>query len=429
MLALSENSALDDWLRWLETLSPREVDLGLDRVAAVFDRLQLERPARLLTVGGTNGKGSSVALLAQILARGGRSVGSYTSPHVQHYCERVCINGKPVGEADMVAAFAAVETARDGEPLTYFEFGTLAALCVFAERQVDAVILEVGLGGRLDAVNVVDPDGVLITNVSLDHREWLGDDVESIAREKAGIMRRGKPAVFGSANVPAAVREVAATRNAELRVAGEDYQVSLDGDRWSWRGAACAVADLAPPALGGRHQIDNAAGVLALLEAVGDAALLERRLLCDAFSSVRLPGRHQRIETSVGEWLLDGAHNAASANVLAKTLQAEHPSRSVVLVLGVLADKDADSIVSALAPAVDEWVACAADSPRSLSAVQLAARVSAITGAPCRVEPTVGAAMSAAIALGSNNALRVVAGSFYTVGPALAALSHEMARP
>ena len=425
MGALSHNSALDDWLRWLETLSPREVDLGLERAASVFQRLKLAKPPLLLTVGGTNGKGSSVAMLAQILTQGGRSVGSYTSPHVVSYCERVCLNGVPIDDADMVAAFVAVEAVRDDVPLTYFEYGTLAALVVFAAQQVDAVVLEVGLGGRLDAVNIVDPDGVLITNVSLDHREWLGDDVESIAREKAGIMRSGKPAVFGSIRVPNAIREVAASCPAKLLVRGVDYHVSHDESGWSWRGSGRTLFGLSPPALGGLHQIENAAAVLTLLEAVGETTLLERRLLDDAFASVRLPGRHQRIETSAGDWLLDGAHNEASARVLAEALRAV--GRPVVLVFGVLADKDVDAIVAALAPAVEEWVACSASSPRALGAIQLAARVCAVTGAPCRVEPTVEMAMTAALALGPPDALRVVAGSFYMVGPALTVLGREMA--
>ena len=425
MAALSENSSLADWLSGLERLSPREVDLGLERVGRVFERMRLAQPDRLLTVGGTNGKGSSVAMLAEILRQSGRRVGSYTSPHVLHYCERVRLDGQPIGEDEMVAAFAAVEAARLDEPLTYFEFGTLAALHAFAARRVDAVVLEVGLGGRLDAVNIVDPDGVLITNVSLDHREWLGDDVESIAREKAGIMRAGKPAVFAGTEVPSAIRESAGSRGASLLVAGEDYRTSDDGDAWSWHSAGRSIDGLTRPALGGRHQIENAGGVLALLEAVGETEVLETRALSQAFASLRLPGRQQRVVTPAGEWLLDGAHNEASAKVLADTLRSDSPGRHVVLVLGVLADKDVGAIVNALAPAIDTWIACAAQSPRTLSAARLAAQVCALTGAPCRIEPDVVDAMSAAAERRSSGALYVVAGSFYTVSPALAALGYR----
>lgn len=423
MPAPSSSSSLGEWLRWLESLSPNDIDLGLERVRAVLARLSLPRPARRLTVGGTNGKGSTVAMLVAMLRHDGRSVGSYTSPHVLHYCERVCVDGRPVADSEMIAAFAAVEAARADVPLTYFEFGTLAALCAFAARDVHTQVLEVGLGGRLDAVNAVDPDAVLITNVSLDHCDWLGDDVESIAAEKAGIFRAGTPAVFGAARPPRAVLDAAALLGVDLIVAGRDFTVADGrGDSWSWRGRGHALSELPRPSMAGDHQIDNAAAAFALLEAAGEGGLLRKPAASSALLSAELPGRQQTVGVDSREWLLDGAHNAAGARALAETLRKRAAGRACVLVLGVLADKDVDAIIEALMPRVDHWIACAPDSPRALDADRLALRVATSTGQPCRIAPSVGEAIAAASALGADADLRVIAGSFYLVAPALQAL-------
>ena len=237
MQAPGPTDDLDTWLRWLETLSPREIDLGLDRVSRVLDRLALPRPRLVVSVAGTNGKGSSVALLHALFRESGESTGAYTSPHIRHYAERVRINDAAATEADLVAAFAAVETVRGDTPLTYFEFGTLAALWLFAREGLNVWLLEVGLGGRLDAVNAIDPDACLITNVSLDHQEWLGDTIDAIAAEKAGVMRSGVPVVYAEAEPPSAISAAARHIGARLRVAGQDYQWRRDTDgRWSWRG-------------------------------------------------------------------------------------------------------------------------------------------------------------------------------------------------
>ena len=235
---------LPDWLRRLETLSPNEIDLGLERVAEVLGRMRLAPPARVIIVGGTNGKGSSVEMLRALLAGSG-VIGTYTSPHVMRYNERISVDGCPAVDAAIVAAFERVEAARGEVPLTYFEFGTLAALAVFDAAGVTTAILEVGLGGRLDAVNVVEPDASLITNVSLDHCEWLGDDVESIGYEKAGIMRAGKPVVFASTEMPASVAAHAEKVGAQLVCAGRDYTWTQDaGGRWSWHGRRVELSGL-----------------------------------------------------------------------------------------------------------------------------------------------------------------------------------------
>ncbi len=412
---------LPDWLRRLETLSPREIDLGLERVAEVLGRLALEPPARAVLVGGTNGKGSSVEMLRALLSGSG-VVGTYTSPHVIRYNERIAINGEPVTDDEIVAAFERVEAARGDVPLTYFEFGTLAALVVFEAANVDIAILEVGLGGRLDAVNIVEPDASLITNVSLDHCDWLGHDVESIGFEKAGIMRAGKPVVFADADMPAAVAAHAEKLGARLIRAGCDYTwTPAAGGRWSWRGRGLELPDLEVPSLRGPMQLQNAAGVLALVEALGLEQKLGTESVNRALTSLRLPGRMQTIEREQ-EWLFDVAHNPAAAEALAASLrQAE--MRASVAIVGILDDKIVEGIVQPLAAEVDNWIAVTAASPRAIDAAELARRIANETGKACLIADSLDTAIENADAIAGVGGRTLVTGSFYTVGPLLERLS------
>ena len=237
-------SSLADWLVRLESYSPHEIELGLERVLAVIERLDIAMPETTIHIAGTNGKGSSVAFAQAMLSGSGAVVGTYTSPHVLEFNERICIDSEPAADAELIAAFERIDTAREDTALTYFEFGTIAALVVFEARAVDIQILEVGMGGRLDAVNAVEPTAGLITNISLDHCDWLGDDVESIAREKAGIMRGGKCTVFASPDMPESIATSAAECGAELVRAGRDYHWSSTDDGWSWRGAGHRLDNL-----------------------------------------------------------------------------------------------------------------------------------------------------------------------------------------
>ncbi len=412
---------LPDWLRRLETLSPREIDLGLERVAEVLGCLVLEPPARAVLVGGTNGKGSSVEMLRALLSGSG-VVGTYTSPHVIRYNERIAINGEPATDEEIVAAFERVEAARGDVPLTYFEFGTLAALVVFEAANVDIAILEVGLGGRLDAVNIVEPDASLITNVSLDHCDWLGHDVESIGFEKAGIMRAGKPVVFADADMPAAVAAHAEKLGARLIRAGCDYTwTPAAGGRWSWRGRGLELTDLEVPSLRGPMQLQNAAGVLALVEALGLEQKLGTESVNRALTSLRLPGRMQTIERQQ-EWLFDVAHNPAAAEALAASLrQAE--MRATVAIVGILDDKIVEGIVQPLAGEVDNWIAVTAASPRAIDAAELARRIANETGKACMIADSLDTAIENADAIAGVGGRTLVTGSFYTVGPLLERLS------
>jgi dihydrofolate synthase/folylpolyglutamate synthase len=420
---LPSGSPLPAWLRRLETLSPREIDLGLERVAAVLGRMAIDMSARTILVGGTNGKGSSVEMLRALLAGSG-IIGTYTSPHVIEYNERIAVDGKAATDDSIVAAFERVEAARGDVALTYFEFGTLAALAVFESEAVDTAILEVGLGGRLDAVNVLEPDASLITNVSLDHHEWLGDDVESIGREKAGIMRAGKPVVFADNAVPVSVAARAKELGARLLVAGRDYSWrTRDDGRWSWRGEKVELADLELPALRGPMQLQNAAGALALLEALGLRQLLVAGHVNQALTRVQLPGRMQVVERDQ-RWLFDVAHNPAAADALAASLR-EHEAQAAVAVVGILDDKDVEGIVGPLAELVEGWIAVTAASPRAIEAAELARRIANHTGKGCLVADTPETALEHARRWAGVGGRVLVTGSFYTVGPMLERLSAD----
>lgn len=416
---------LDDWLPWLETLSPREIVLGLERVEAVLGRLGISRPKLVITISGTNGKGSCLAMLDALLRQSGVRTGAYSSPHVHRYNERTSIDGQPASDDAIIAALETVEAARGDTPLTFFEFGTLATLVAFDAAAAEAWLLEVGMGGRLDAVNAVEPDGSLITNVTLDHCSWLGNDVESIAAEKAGIMRREKPVVFGSTTVPDAIPAMAAKTGAELLLLGRDFRLCVrDDGRWSWRGRRHALDDLPMPALGGNVQYRNAAAVLALLEAVGAEVALRPVAVSEALSTVRLEGRFQHLGS---RWILDVAHNPAAAAVLAERMVAMAGQRKVHVVVGMLDDKDVEGFIAPLEAIASSFVAVSIGGSRGASADKLARRIANASGRPCLIEPNLDAALSATTARLGDDSVALVTGSFYVVGPAIRWLERHAA--
>ena len=414
-------SSLADWLIRLENYSPYEIELGLDRVLEVIERLELVLPKRIFHISGTNGKGSSVALAQALLSQSGASIGTYTSPHVLEFNERICVDFEPASDTDIIAAFERVDTARGDTPLTYFEFGTIAALVVFATRQLDIAILEIGMGGRLDAVNAVEPSAGLITNVSLDHCDWLGDDLEEIAREKAGIMRAGKSTVYASVDAPASIQRHATERGADLVLAGRDYHWAVRADDWTWQGRRRALKNLRRPSLAGDFQIENAAGVLALLEAAGFEELLDVEIVNRAFAIPALAGRMQRVDTDRC-WILDVAHNPAAAGVLADTLSADRFNGSTVAIIALLEDKDVEGVVAPLLDQVDQWITVAADSARAISASEIGHLITRLTNNSCFVAASLHEAMEYARQCATRDDRILVTGSFYLVGPALKAL-------
>jgi dihydrofolate synthase/folylpolyglutamate synthase len=415
---------LDQWLGWLSALSASEIEMGLVRVAEVLDRLDLARPGLVIHVAGTNGKGSCVTMIEAFLLRKGLRVGAYTSPHLRRYNERIRVDGFDCGDDEIIAAFQRVEASRQEVPLTYFEYGTLAALCVFEQQKVDAIVLEIGMGGRLDAVNAIEPDGGIITNVGLDHCEWLGHDVETIGIEKAGILRPGKPFVFGSQAVPRSVLSRAADTGAMLIVAGRDYRSNESrgsATSWAWSGQRAKIENLHLPSLLATAQIDNAAAVLTLLEALGMDDLLQRDTVNEVLGSLSIPGRLQLVNAG-REWLLDVAHNADSAIVLAESLERCFPKRRVIAVVGMLSDKDAEAVIAPLASAVDVWIAVTAASARSRPAAELARIVAHQCHKPCLIADDIASALQSAEERAGDTDLTMVYGSFYVVGPALDAL-------
>ncbi len=417
---LPAGTPLSDWLTWLETLSPKEIDLGLERVHAVLGRLSLDLPRHVLLIAGTNGKGSSVAMTTALLQAADYRVGAYTSPHVSDFNERIVVNGEGATDAVIVDAFERVERARQSLSLTYFEFGTLAAMLIFADADLDVWVLEVGLGGRLDATNAIEPTASLITNVSLDHCDWLGDDVEAIGAEKAGVMRPGVPTVFAATEVPRSVTHHANRCGAELLLAGRDFQYSREKTgTWTWTGRDVTLDCLRPPGLSGEFQVGNASAVLALVEADGLARVLDVALVNRVLPKVALAGRMQSLRAGGTRWLLDVAHNPAAAEKLAESFANDDAHPKVWAIIGLLDDKDIAGIAMPLNAHISHWIAVTADSHRAVQAPELARRISDCCNRPCRVSESLAAAMRYAQRHAGTDDTILITGSFYTVGPAL----------
>ncbi len=412
------SKSLAEWLAWQETLNTAEIDLGLDRVCEVCDLLDISPPAgRVFTVAGTNGKGSSAGALEALLRLGGLRTGLYTSPHLVRYNERISIDNRPVADELLVAAFEKIERVRADIPLTFFEYGTLAAFCIFSEQDCDAWVLEVGLGGRLDAVNVIDPDVALITTVALDHQDWLGNTVEVIAREKAGIMRSGRPAFYGDTPVPVSVEDYAADIGAELNCYPDDFDFTLQAEGWTWQGQSMQISGLPMPCGFEQAQLRNQSLVLAALERAVPELLNDTEKVYAALSGNTAPGRMQAFQDE-HLWLLDVAHNPQAAAGLAEWL-AQSGDTPVTVVLGMLADKEVGEFVRAIGSDVQQWITCPIVAGRGTDAEDLADLLEPLVAGEVSPAATVEAALSEARESTPVGGRIVVCGSFYVVGPAL----------
>jgi dihydrofolate synthase/folylpolyglutamate synthase len=411
--------SLEEWLRFQESLYPRWIELELGRVRGAWQSLGAPLPSGpVFTVAGTNGKGSTVALLEAFLISAGRRPGVYTSPHLVAYNERVRVAGRAVDEAALVAAFERVEAARGATPLTFFEYGTLAALVAFDAAGCDCLVLEVGMGGRLDAVNLVDADYALITTVDLDHQEFLGDTVEKIAAEKAGILRAGRPAFYGDWPIPAAIRDAAERLGAPLRRLGAGYDFTPGGPRWSWRGERASLEGLEYPPAATPAQLRNISLVLAALEQYDASLIADAAAVNAIITTARPPGRFQVLRRDQ-EWILDVAHNPQAVATLRAQLATLPPAADTTIVIGLLGDKSLDAFVTSLGDLATRWVTCSVDDPRARAGASIAARLRE-TGAHVVVEEgTVTAALARARALSPPGGRIVVCGSFRVVGPAL----------
>jgi dihydrofolate synthase/folylpolyglutamate synthase len=406
--------SLAQWLEYIERQHPQAIALGLDRAVKVFDALKIGISCPVITVGGTNGKGSTCAMLEAILQAAGYRTGLYTSPHLARYNERVRIGGREADDAALCEAFAAVEAARGDVPLTYFEFGTLGAFFLFHREKLDALVLEVGLGGRLDAVNLVDADCAVLTSVGIDHTEFLGNTREEIGREKAGIFRPGKPAVIADPDPPSTVLE----SKAKLLLLGKDFGYRPEGTQWSYWGPSGKRGGLAHPALRGVNQLRNASAALCALDALRErlpVAMQEVRL---GLAEVALPGRFQ-VLPGRPQVILDVAHNPQAAAVLAANLGDSGYAPETIAVFGMLKDKDIAGVIRAVAPRITRWHLATLPRPRGMDSASLSRIFSKLKiKEPVTQHPSVSAALEAAKGEAKGNDKIVVFGSFLTVAGA-----------
>lgn len=412
---------LDDWLAHCERLHPKHIELGLERVRAVAERMALRFDCPVFTVAGTNGKGSTCAMLEAILQQAGFRTGVYTSPHLVRFEERCRIRGEAVDASELIAACARVEGARGDIALTYFEFTTLAILAVLARAGLDAVVLEVGLGGRLDAVNLIDADCAIITSVDIDHAELLGDTREQIGLEKAGILRTGRPAIVSDPVPPQSVIDRAQAIGADLWLAGRDFNYSGDKQQWAWAGRGRRYAGLAYPALRGANQLLNAAGVLAALEAMRARLPVTAQAVRLGLALVELPGRFQVVPGQPA-LVLDVAHNPHSVAALALNLDAMGFFPTTHAVFGAMADKDLAAMLTRMDPVIDRWYFTDLPLPRAASGAALQAAWQAVSrrrDAAAQAFATPQQALQAAAASATPADRIVVFGSFHTVGGVL----------
>ena len=420
---MASPSSLPAWLAYLETLHPKPIAMGLERVAAVASRLDIRLACPVITVAGTNGKGSTCAMLEAIYRHAGYRTGLYTSPHLLRFNERVRIGAETVGDEALVAAFDVVETARSREPgvsLTYFEFTTLAALLLFRQASLDVLILEVGLGGRLDAVNVVDADVAVITTIDVDHVEYLGPTREDIAREKAGIMRAGRIAVCGEPDPPDSLLAHAHSTGATLWRVGREYRYEAQALQWRYQGPGGARYGLPQPALRGAYQIANAATVLATIDALRERLPVSAGAVRDGLVHVELAGRFQ-VLAGRPTIVLDVAHNPHAARALADVLGSMGYFSRTLAVFGMLADKDIDGVIVALRSRIDLWHVATLPGPRGASAAELARRLreAGVADTAVRSYDSIAQAFAAARSEAQETDRIAAFGSFLTVAAAL----------
>ncbi len=414
---------LEQWLAYQAAVHPQAIDLGLDRLLRVLGRLGWRQPAiPVITVAGTNGKGSVSAHCAAILAAAGWRVGTFTSPHLRDYRERIRVHDALVSAAELVSAFERIEVARAEIGLTFFEFNTLAALLVFEAAGLDAWVLEVGMGGRLDAVNVVDPDVAVVVSVGFDHQEYLGTTLEAIGREKAGIFRRNRPAVLGSREMPASIETIAREVGAPLKRPGIEYFHSHEGAVWGFRGRRWNLPRLPAPALLGEAQYANAATAIAALEEIDARLAIPAAAVARGLIEVTLAARFQVIvpaDPAAATWILDVAHNPAAARVLARNLRDRPTTGRTLAVCGILADKDAVGVVEELRDCVAAWWCVTTEGERGRSGASLAETFAGAVAVPVETAPSIAAGCAAARANAKKLDRILVFGSFHVVGPAL----------
>jgi dihydrofolate synthase / folylpolyglutamate synthase len=419
--AAQNPATVNDWLAYIEALHPKSIAMGLDRVAEVASRLKLTTNFPIITVAGTNGKGSTCAMLAQIYTQSGYQVGCYTSPHLIRYNERVCINNQAISDDDLCLAFAAVEAARQDIALTYFEMGTLAAMWHFCQQKLDVVILEVGLGGRLDAVNIFEPTCAIVTTVDLDHMEFLGDTREKIGLEKAGVFRANKLAICGEENPPQSLLDYAQKIGANLQLIGRDFTVKKTTKGWQYRNnlAPNQTFDLPKLGLSGEFQISNAACVLTAVFTLREILPALEANIHAACRAVQLIGRFYQLQNSP-QIIVDVAHNPHAAQSLAHNLKSTNCAGRTLAVFAMLADKDIEGVARILASQIDAWYVADIHHARGATAQMLVAKLQPFVKTDqMQSFSAVQLALKHACYDAVKNDRIIVFGSFYTVADAI----------
>ncbi len=425
-----QQRSLADWLCWQETLNPLEIDLGLDRVRAVAARMELQPPqGSVFLVAGTNGKGSVVRSLECICRANGLKTGTYTSPHLFTYNERVCVSGDAASDDQFIDAFVAIEELRGDLPLTYFEYGTLAAFKILSDARVDVWIIEVGLGGRLDATNIIEPDFSLITTIDYDHQSFLGDTLPEIAREKAGILRAKGQGFFGDYEVPESIAQVADSLSLSVRTQGDDFGFEVVGDSWIFAGETVRIDGLPLPPGNPEVQLKNQSLALAALEAWRPELLADKARLSAALETAVPEGRFQILSKQHGpagaskrlQWILDVGHNPQAMRALEANLDAL-PAQPTTLVLGMLADKDVAAVVASLKARVERWIVTDVAAGRGQAAATLANKLAA-HGVTAEIVADNAEAFQLARDTAPADSRILVCGSFFVVGPAMQWLS------
>lgn len=418
--------SLQGWLDWQESLHPRAIDLGLERAKKVFQALSPDYQKPLtITVAGTNGKGSCVAFLEGIYRAQGYRVGAYTSPHILHYNERIRIDGTAVSDNQICTAFKRIEAVREKTSLSYFEFGTLAALDIFYRSRLDVQILEVGLGGRLDAVNIIDTDAAIVTSICIDHCDWLGETREAIGSEKAGVFRAGTPAVIGDPDPPKSLLQSADKIKAQVYCYGSDFKYNKHVQSWDWVTKSNVMLNLPLPTLKGEHQLLNASAVLQTIKAIERKLPINETAIRKGLESANLSGRYQLIEGYIPV-LLDVGHNPQAVRQLVKYLQQTFPCRKIHAVFSMMKDKDIKGVVNIMRPLIHNWFITPVINSRSADQAMMqkafeANAVENVTFGFASFEDTIKAAKMVA----SKDDLILVFGSFFLVSKFLMGINLE----
>ena len=415
---------VNEWLEWQQTVHPLNIDFKLERILSVYEKLVVPKVAKkIITVAGTNGKGSTVSFLESILCKNNINVGTFTSPHILKYNERIKINGKDIDDESLLDVFELIDKKRGNTTLTYFEFATLSAFYLFSKANLDVVVLEVGLGGRLDATNIIDSDVSIITSIGIDHTEFLGDTIDSIALEKAGVMRPFKKCIFAQEKPPSVLYKYSKNKSVNLLIHNNDYTVNRYSDSWSITSKAMEIHNIPNLKMIGDYQYNYAAASLIALYDILPEALLDQELLRDTLCNTTIPGRFQYLH-HCPDIILDVAHNEDAAKSLATNIK-RLGYKNIHVVLGILADKDVYSIVKPFSLLVDHWHIGTISSERGMNAEEIKFRMKSLFKNKFSIETynSVSAAYHGAVNQQDNDTLILVYGSFYTVSEALQANS------